>query len=75
MTIAPLGATPLETRTQAERTFANLRNLRDDLAARFGIPLHELSMGMTGDLDVAIAAGSKLVRVGTALFGSREAVQ
>lgn len=72
MTIAPLGVTAEETRTHAERTFANLRNLRDQLAAQFGIPLHELSMGMTGDINIAIAAGSTLVRVGTALFGSRE---
>lgn len=72
MTIAPLGASPEETRAHAERTFTNLRKLRDELAARFGIPLHELSMGMTGDLEIAIAAGSTLVRVGTALFGSRE---
>jgi pyridoxal phosphate enzyme (YggS family) len=72
MTIAPLGTTAEETRTHAARTFANLRNLRDELAARFGIRLHELSMGMSGDMESAIAAGSTLVRVGTALFGSRK---
>ena len=72
MTIAPLGATPAETAAHAERTFANLRTLRDDLAARFGTPLRELSMGMTADLDIAVAAGSTMVRVGTALFGSRD---
>lgn len=75
MTIAPLGATEPETRAHAERTFNNLRTLRDDLAARFGTPLRELSMGMTGDLALAVAAGSTLVRVGTALFGPRPAVQ
>ena len=73
MTIAPLGTTPAETAAHAERTFANLRTLRDDLAARGGAPLRELSMGMTGDLDLAVAAGSTLVRVGTALFGARDA--
>jgi PLP dependent protein len=73
MTIAPLGATPAETTAHAERTFANLRKVRDELATRLGVPLRELSMGMTGDLEVAIAAGSTLVRVGTALFGEREA--
>lgn len=72
MTIAPLGATPAETAEHARRTFANLRTLRDDLAARFGTPLRELSMGMTGDLEIAVAAGSTIVRVGTALFGSRD---
>jgi pyridoxal phosphate enzyme (YggS family) len=72
MTIAPLGTTPAETAEHAKRTFNNLRTLRDDLAARFGTPLKELSMGMTGDLELAVAAGSTMVRVGTALFGARE---
>ena len=71
MTIAPLGATPAETAAHAGRTFANLRALRDELAARSGTPLRELSMGMTADLEIAVAAGSTVVRVGTALFGSR----
>lgn len=73
MTIAPLGATRAETATHATRTFVALRELRDGLAARFGVPLRELSMGMTGDLELAVAAGSTLVRVGTALYGAREA--
>jgi hypothetical protein len=72
MTIAPLGATPAETADHAVRTFANLRTLRDDLAARSGMPLRELSMGMSGDLAAAVAAGSTIVRVGTALFGARD---
>jgi pyridoxal phosphate enzyme (YggS family) len=71
MTIAPLGTTPEETAAHAARTFANLRLLRDELAAQRGVPLQELSMGMTGDLEAAVAAGSTLVRVGTALFGRR----
>ncbi len=71
MTIAPLGATPEETDALAARTFDALRTLRDALAARAGVPLRELSMGMTGDLAAAVAAGSTLVRVGTALFGAR----
>jgi len=40
-----------------------------ELADRHG--LAERSMGMTGDLDVAVAEGSTMVRVGTALFGPR----
>jgi PLP dependent protein len=72
MTIAPLGATAAETIALAHRTFANLRIIRDDLAIRGGIPLRELSMGMTGDFAVAVAEGSTLVRVGTALFGPRK---
>jgi pyridoxal phosphate enzyme (YggS family) len=70
MTIAPLGATPTEAADHAERTFTQLRALRDDLAARFQIPLRELSMGMSGDLAPAIAAGSTQVRVGSALYGA-----
>ncbi|MBC8009981.1 MAG: YggS family pyridoxal phosphate-dependent enzyme, partial [Burkholderiales bacterium] len=71
MTIAPLGATEAETAEHAARTFANLRALRDDLAARLGVALPELSMGMSGDLEAAVAAGSTCVRVGTALYGAR----
>jgi PLP dependent protein len=71
MTIAPLGATPAETAEHARRTFAALRELRDTLAARTGAVLTELSMGMSGDLELAVAAGSTCVRVGTALFGAR----
>lgn len=67
MTIAPLSPDP----AVARRAFARLRNVRDDLAARSGKPLRELSMGMSGDLEAAIAEGSTLVRVGTALFGPR----
>jgi pyridoxal phosphate enzyme (YggS family) len=72
MTIAPLGTNPSETAELARRTFANLRSIRDRLATQFDLPLHELSMGMSGDLAIAIAEGSTLVRVGTALFGNRE---
>jgi hypothetical protein len=72
MTIAPLGATAAETAEHARRTFANLRDLRDRLALQFGTALRELSMGMTGDLAIAVAAGSTMVRIGTALFGSRD---
>lgn len=67
MTIAPLSDDP----AVAQRTFANLRTIRNELAARFGTPLPELSMGMSGDLDLAIAEGSTLVRVGSALYGPR----
>jgi pyridoxal phosphate enzyme (YggS family) len=68
MTIAPLSTDP----AVARLTFSSLRVLRDRLAAQFGVPLSELSMGMSGDLAEAIAEGSTLVRVGTALFGARE---
>lgn len=71
MTIAPLGTGAEETAEHARRTFAALRELRDTLAARFGASLPELSMGMSGDLELAVAAGSTCVRVGTALYGAR----
>jgi hypothetical protein len=67
MTIAPLSEDP----SVARRAFAALRAIRDRLAASSGAPLAELSMGMSGDMDDAIAEGSTIVRVGTALFGSR----
>jgi pyridoxal phosphate enzyme (YggS family) len=47
-----------------------LRALFDRLVAA-GLPLDTLSMGMSGDLEAAIAEGSTLVRVGTAIFGGR----
>jgi PLP dependent protein len=71
MTIAPLGPTPDATAGLAQRTFITLRELRDTLAGRFQTPLPELSMGMSGDFALAIAAGSTLVRIGTALYGPR----
>ncbi len=67
MTVAPLSDDP----AVAQRTFANLRLIRDDLSTRLGVPLRELSMGMSGDLDAAVAEGSTLVRIGTALYGPR----
>jgi pyridoxal phosphate enzyme (YggS family) len=53
--------------------FRRLRELRDEQAAvpRPRVQLHELSMGMSHDYEVAIAEGATLVRVGTALFGAR----
>jgi PLP dependent protein len=67
MTIAPLSDDPVV----ARRTFARLRTIRDELAIRGGCPLLELSMGMSGDLEAAIAEGSTLVRIGSALYGAR----
>jgi pyridoxal phosphate enzyme (YggS family) len=68
MTIAPLSADP----AVARRTFAHLRAIRDQLAVRAGAPLRVLSMGMSGDLAAAIAEGSTLVRIGSALYGPRD---
>jgi PLP dependent protein len=51
--------------------FRALRELRDHLRGLTGLPLTELSMGMSGDFPVAVEEGATLVRVGTAIFGSR----
>lgn len=57
----------------ARSAFRRLRQVRDDLL-NAGIPedaLQELSMGMSGDYEIAISEGSTIVRIGTALFGPR----
>jgi pyridoxal phosphate enzyme (YggS family) len=64
MTMAALDSTP----EQARSSFASLRQLRDDLRGQTGLPLDELSMGMSNDYEVAIEEGATIVRVGTALF-------
>jgi pyridoxal phosphate enzyme (YggS family) len=53
--------------------FLRARDLFDDLNAQ-GLGLDTLSMGMSDDLDAAVAAGSTMVRVGRAIFGSRTKV-
>lgn len=67
MTIAPYTEEPEQTRP----VFGALRELRDELAVSGGAPLTTLSMGMSGDFEIAIEEGSTLVRVGTAIFGER----
>jgi pyridoxal phosphate enzyme (YggS family) len=52
----------------ARPTFAELRRLRDDLAARSGLELPHLSMGMSGDFEVGVEEGATFVRIGTSLF-------
>jgi len=54
--------------------FSALRDLRDRLKQQslLNVSLSELSMGMTGDFEVAIQEGATLVRIGTAIFGKRE---
>jgi pyridoxal phosphate enzyme (YggS family) len=51
--------------------FRQLRQLRDQIQAEAHLPLPQLSMGMSDDFEVAIEEGATLVRIGTALFGSR----
>lgn len=69
MTVAPFVEDPEENR----EAFRTMRRLRDEIGA-LGIPnvqMKELSMGMTGDFEVAIEEGATMVRVGTAIFGAR----
>ena len=66
MCVPPPQADDLLTR----QVFARLRNLQEELNAS-GHKLDTLSMGMSGDFESAIAEGATLVRIGTALFGSR----
>jgi len=67
MTIAPFS----DDQEKARPFFRCLRELRDRAQCETGIPLPHLSMGMTGDFEVAIEEGATLVRIGTALFGKR----
>jgi uncharacterized pyridoxal phosphate-containing UPF0001 family protein len=70
MTIGRRDAALDERRTD----FSALRELRDRCAARFDLAgFSELSMGMSGDFEAAIAEGATLIRVGSALFGPRRA--
>jgi pyridoxal phosphate enzyme (YggS family) len=69
MTIAPFLPDPEETRP----IFASLRSLLVRLQREVGPhPFDQLSMGMSGDVEVAIAEGATMVRVGRALFGERD---
>ena len=56
----------------ARDCFANLLQLRDRMSEIYNETFQELSMGMSGDLNEAIAEGSTMIRVGSALFGLRE---
>lgn len=63
MTMAPAGD-----RSVARRTFAGLRELRDELEGRAGRPLPELSCGMSDDFREALLEGSTIVRLGRVVF-------
>ena len=69
MTVGP----PVERAEEARPGFARLRELRDGAERRLGLGLPELSMGMSGDFEVAVEEGSTMVRVGGAIFGPRSA--
>jgi len=59
---------PTEERAEQDAAFATVRTLQDSL----NLPLDTLSMGMSHDLESAIAQGATWVRIGTALFGARD---
>jgi len=67
MAIPPFAAVP----EKARPYFQKLRELKLQCEQILGAPLPHLSMGMSGDFEVAIEEGSTIVRVGTALFGER----
>lgn len=71
MAIAP----PVESPEENRGYFRSMRLLKEKIAAMEldRVSMDELSMGMTGDFEVAIEEGATLVRVGTAIFGSRAA--
>ena len=69
MTIPPAGPP-----ARSAQFFVELRRQRDGLVSR-GIPMDTLSMGMSADLEPAVAAGSTMVRIGTAIFGPRPAAK
>ncbi len=66
MTVAPF----THQHKPIEKSFRALRVLRDDLSLQ-GIKLPELSMGMTQDWQIAIEYGATILRIGTAIFGSK----
>lgn len=68
MTMAPF----TEDESLIRKSFQTLRMYKEKLNAGFpGLPIKELSMGMSGDYIIAIEEGSTMVRVGTAIFGQR----
>jgi pyridoxal phosphate enzyme (YggS family) len=69
MSIAPWTPDPEKVRP----IFRGLRELKTRCEAILGAPMAHLSMGMSGDFEVAIEEGSTMIRVGTALFGPRAA--
>ena len=68
MTMAPADAKGDE----LKQVFAGLRKMRDELEEKYSVSLPELSMGMSGDYPAAVAEGSTIVRIGTAIFGGRD---
>ena len=68
MTIAPYVENPEEVRP----VFRQLRNISHGLKEIPGVRMEQLSMGMSNDFAVALEEGSTMIRIGTAIFGSRK---
>ena len=62
---------PVQKPEEARPYFAEVRELRDQLSEKSGLLLPQLSMGMSGDFQAAIAEGATMVRIGSAIFGKR----
>ena len=71
MTMAPFSENPEDARPH----FRRLRELRDEMERIFGASFPRLSMGMSGDFEVAIEEGATWIRLGTILFGERPKVR
>lgn len=70
MTIAPWTPEPEKVRP----VFRQLAELKKECETILGVPLQHLSMGMSGDFEIAIEEGATIVRIGTALFGPRQSI-
>ena len=71
MTMAPFSENPEDARPY----FRHLREMRDELESKLDIGLPRLSMGMSGDFEVAVEEGASWVRLGSVLFGERPKVK
>ena len=70
-----MGMAPLEgDLTAAQQSFATLRQWRDRLSRDSGLPIPELSMGMSGDFEAAIAEGATWIRIGSLLFEGLDSI-
>ena len=69
MTMAPF----TDDKNLVRKSFVTLRNLRDKFQKKYqSLDFSELSMGMSGDYEIAIEEGATIVRIGTAIFGERQ---
>ena len=68
-------ATFTEDETQIRNEFRSLKTFFDEVKGEFdhlpNVDLQEISMGMSGDYEIAVEEGSTMVRVGSAIFGAR----